>query len=108
MNLFDLKDLEKLERELKQMQQNAREIEGTHTVNFGELFNIEFMEKYTNSSSISEFLNASGLDFSSQESFKNINETELDVYISKNSSFSSWSEMKSKAGQIWAAKKMNN
>lgn len=81
------------------MQENLKKVDGTHTYTFKELFNDEFVSQHTKFSSISDFLEPSGLDFSSQEAFRNIDISALDKYISENSDFSSWEEMKSVAGK---------
>lgn len=86
-------------KQLKRMQENLKKVDGTHTYTFKELFNDEFVSQHTRFSNISDFLEPSGLDFSSQEAFRNIDTNALDKYISENSNFSSWEEMKSVAGK---------
>lgn len=85
-------------KELKRIQKNLKKVDGTHTYTFKELFNDEFMQEHSKFSTISDFFEASGLDFSSQEAFRNIDVEKLDKYISENSDFSSWEEMKATAG----------
>lgn len=87
-------------KQLKRMQENLKKVDGTHTYTFKELFNDEFVSQHTRFSNISDFLEPSGLDFSSQEAFRNIDINALDKYISENSDFSSWEEMKSVAGKL--------
>ena len=86
-------------KQLKRMQENLKKVDGTNTYTFKELFNDEFVSQHTKFSNISDFLEPSGLDFSSQEAFRNIDINALDKYISENSDFSSWEEMKSVAGK---------
>lgn len=93
-------------KELKKMQENLKKVEGSHSYTFKELFNDEFVSQHTKLSNISDFLDASGLDFSSQEAFQNVDVGKFDKYISENSDFSSWEEMKSTAGKALLSKKI--
>lgn len=93
---------------LKRTKDNLSKIDGSHTYTFKEIFNDEFVSAHTNFSNISDFLNASGLDFSSQEAFQNIDICALDKFINENSDFSSWEEMKSVAGKLLISSKIFN
>lgn len=95
-----LKGIEESIKKLKKVQENLKNVEGTRNYTMKELFNDDFMSQHTKYSNISDFLEASGFDFSSQEAFRNVDESRLDKYISENSDFSSWEEMKSVAGKI--------
>jgi len=90
---------QKIDQALK-LKKNLQAIEGKHAYTFRELFNNDFMQIHTSFNTISEFINASCLDFSSQESFQNIDATELDKFVSLHSQFSSWHEMKAEAGKL--------
>src|SRR4051812_34038089 len=89
-------DLEKL---LKGIQKKVENAGGE--VSFTELFNPKFMTTFTNFSSIDEFLDESPFEIHSQEDLENIDENELDKYISETTRFSSWEEMKGKAGELY-------
>lgn len=93
-------------KQLKQIKENLKKVDGSHTYTFKELFNNDFIASHTEFKNISDFLSASGLDFSSQESFRNLNINELDKYISENSDFNSWEEMKSTATKELLSKKI--
>ena len=73
-----IKGLDKLEKQLKQMQKGAKELSRTKQVSFSELFTTSFMKKYTSFSSMDELLNAGGFKVESQEDFEAIPDTELD------------------------------
>ena len=90
------------------LKKKLNEIEGKHTYTFKELFNDEFVQAHTKHLNISSFLEDSGLDFSSQEAFHNINESELDQYISSHSDFDSWHDMKLTATKELLAKQLKN
>jgi 5'-3' exonuclease len=70
-------------------------------VSYNTLFNPLFMKSFTNSNNFEEFILKSGLVNSdkevSEEAFKAIPEKDLDKYICKNTKFSSWKAMRTKA-----------
>lgn len=90
------------------LKKKLNEIENKHTYTFKELFNDEFMQAHTKYQNISSFLDDSCLDFSSQEAFRNIDESELDKYISSHSDFESWNDMKLSATQEIISKQLKN
>jgi hypothetical protein len=94
-------DLNKL---LKDLEKKVQEASGE--VSFPELFNPNFMTTFTNFSSIDEFLKKSPFEVHSQEDFENIDTGELDKYVAENTKFSSWEEMKSKAGEMYMKYKL--
>lgn len=95
-----MKGIEESIKKLRKLQENIEKVEGSRNYTIKELFNDEFMSQHTKSSNISDFFEASGFDFSSQEAFQNVDVDKLDKYISENSDFSSWNEMKSVAGKL--------
>lgn len=92
--------------QLKKVQKNLEKVDGTHTYTFKELFNDDFVSAHTKFSNISNFLEPSGFDLSSQEAFGNIDIEKFDKYISDHSDFSSWEEMKSTAGKMLIEKQI--
>lgn len=90
------------------LKKKLNKIEGNHTYTFKELFNDEFMQAHTKYLNISSFLDDSGLDFSSQEAFRNIDESELDKYITSHSDFESWHDMKLTATKEILTKQLND
>ena len=93
--------LDKLQRKLRRLEQNARRIDGTNSVPFTDLFGPRFMVRYTSYSTISDFLEASGYTVQSQADFEAIPESALDEHVRGSSRFSSWGEMLEAAGQEW-------
>lgn len=98
--------IEKTIKQLRKLQENVKKVDGTHTYTFKELFNDEFVSQHTKFSNISDFLEPSGLDFGSQEAFRNVDIVKLDKYISENSDFSSWEDMKSCAAKVLLDKQL--
>lgn len=70
-------------------------------VSYSTLFNPAFMKSFTKSCSFEEFILKSGLVNSekevTEEAFKTMPKKDLDKYICKNTKFSSWEAMRSKA-----------
>lgn len=87
-------DLNKFLNNLEQKVQKA-----SGEVSFEDLFNEEFMQNYSDFSNINEFFNKSPFEFDNEEEFDRIDEKELDKYVSSHTKFSSWDEMKGKAGE---------
>ena len=101
-----IKGLDKLEKQLKQMQKGAKELSRTKQVSFSELFTTSFMKKYTSFSSMDELLNAGGFKVESQEDFEAIPDTELDRPIAATTKFKNWKDMLNEATTQYAAKKL--
>lgn len=97
---------DKLEKQLKQMQKGAKELEKTKSISFGELFTSSFMRKNTSFSSIDELLQSGGFHVESQEDFEAIPDTELDKYIATVTNFKDWEDMLSEAASQYALKKL--
>lgn len=75
-------------------------------VSFPELFNPNFMTTFTNFNDIGDFFSKSPFEIHSQDDFENIDKNELDKFVKGNTRFSSWEEMKNKAGEIYLTHKM--
>ncbi len=101
-----IEGLKDLEKNIKQMERNARKINGTKKVPQNELFPNSFMRKYTQFSSIDAFFNASGFNINNQSDFNKIPDAEWDRYVSGHTKFKNWNEMKGKAAAEWGASKI--
>ena len=101
-----IKGLDKLEKQLKQMEKGVKELSRTKQVSFGELFSGSFMRKYTSFSSMDELLNAGGFNVESQEDFEAIPDAEFDKHIAATTKFKCWEDMLSEATTQYAAKKL--
>lgn len=106
MSSFKVTGLDKLEKQLKQMQKGAKELGNTKHIPLGELFTAPFMQKYTNFASIDELFTAGGFNATTQEDFENISEIELDQHIAASTKFTSWDDMLSEATSQYVSKKL--
>lgn len=95
---FKITGFDKLERKLNELQ-------GQHEIPLTELFNSGFMVKYSDFSDFQEFANRSGFNW---DDIGSIDDSALDIFISKNSTFNNWSDMKTKAAELWIVKKWNS
>lgn len=101
-----IEGLDKLMKQLKQMEKGAKELERTKTIPFDDLFTSYFMHKYTNFSTFDEFLEAGNFVVNSQEDFEAIPETDMDAHVSATAKFSTWKHMLDKATEIYVNKKL--
>lgn len=98
-----VKGLDKLNKRFDQLADNARRLANKKEVSFDVLFTDSFMRKYTNFANIDEFEKLSGFDYSDIES---IPDSDLDKFVSDNTSFSKWSEMLGKATELYVASEL--
>ena len=87
----------------KEFQQKAEAASGR--VSLGELFTLDFMEKHTQSDSLSKFVEAYDHTITN-ETFAESLTPEFDIYISENSKFNNWDEMYKKAGEEYFVRKL--
>ncbi len=102
-----IKGLDKLEKQLKQMEKGAKELSRTKQVSFSELFTTSFMRKYTSFSTLDELLQAGGFKIESQEDFEAIPDAEFDKHIAATTRFKNWEDMLSEATTQYVAKKLD-
>ncbi|QIB68584.1 hypothetical protein Ami103574_04275 [Aminipila butyrica] len=89
------KDLEK--KEVKKEVKVSVEEKVSVEVNFDEIFNSNFMKKYTYFSSFDELLKSGNFFVNSQEDFENIPDDIFDKHIQAVTHFGSWQEMLNEA-----------
>lgn len=99
---INLSGLENFQKELNKKVQDFNSKPKT----FADIFNSSFMNTYTKFSNINDFFSNGGFIINSKEDLENINETDLDMYVSNNSSFSSWNEMQKTASVEYAKKQL--
>ncbi len=104
-----VRGIDELLKKLQNIQKNIREMEKKDIkVPFVELFNPNFMQRYTDAKTIDEFLINSGLfpenpDEITEEMFES---EEFNEYVKQHTQFNSWSEMLSKAGEEWVIRQL--
>ena len=103
---FKINGLDDFSKRLQELQRNAEELDGTHSVTLETLFPDFFMLKNTNFATITEMFEKSGFSFEGQEEFEALPEDQLDEFVQKNTRFATWTEMKQTAGAEWVQKKL--
>ena len=103
---FEIKGLDKLQNNLKNLQRKIDKISGEQKVSFKDIFPSSFMSKFTQFSSIDEMVNKSPFKVENEEDFRKIPDKEWDVYVREKTPFKSWDEMLSKAGEEYIGKQV--
>lgn len=106
MSGFKISGFDDLQKELKQMQRAAKELDGTHKVPFSELFTSGFMRKYTPFDSLDTLLEVGGFQAETSEEFDAIPDEALDKHIAATTKFSSWEEMLDTASEEYVTRKL--
>ena len=101
---FKIDGLDELSRKLQDLQRRAENLSGP--VNFDDLFPPEFMRRYTKMKSIDELLAASGKAINNTEDFEAIPSDEWDRLVSTNTQFANWEDMKARAGEEYATRRL--
>lgn len=101
-----IKGLKELQKQLKNMERSARELEQTDSVSFDELFVSSFMKNHTQVGTFDDFLLAGGFKVESQADFEAIPDEELDQYVSKTTNFKDWQTMLDTAASEYAVRKL--
>ena len=94
--------LDGLSKKLKQMEQAAKELDGTHQIPVSELFTNSFMTEYTSFNSFDELLDAGGFVVNTSADFKAIPDDVFDQHIAMHTQFNSWQDMMTQAGKEYA------
>jgi hypothetical protein len=97
---------DKLEKKFKQMESVSKELSEEKEVSFKELFDTDFMSKYTEFKSFKELLESGGFRVNSTEDFAAIPHDEFDEHISRATSFDNWEDMKRAAEIKYFERKM--
>ena len=98
-------DFDGFTNQLDRWSKNMKQLQGTHSVPFSEMFPTAFMQKHTGNrfASFDAFLNASGF---SDVSFKDIPDDVWDQWIANNTDLQSWENMRKVAGEEYVTKKL--
>jgi len=89
--------------DLKELAENAEELDGKNEVPLIELFNPSFIRKYTDFESLEEFFEESTWTVESEEDLEEIPDGPFNEYVDEHTVFSDQDEMINKAGEEWTA-----
>lgn len=103
---FEIKGLDDFKRKIDEMKTNAEKLSGEHKIPFKDLFNSDFLIKYTDFKSLDEMFHADEFVIESEDDFKKVPDDKWDEYIGKHTRFSNWQEMMGKASEEYFARKL--
>lgn len=98
--------LDGLQKKLKQMEDDARRLNGRHEVSLSDLFPPSFMARHTRHSTIQDLFDASGFKIETKEDLAAIPDAKWDAYIRSRTSFHDWGSMQRSAVTELVRKKM--
>lgn len=95
-----------IKKQLKELEKKLKKADGY--ASFNELFNKDFMRKYTDFSSIEEFFKFGGFEVNTQEDYNNLSQEELDKVVREKTKFKTWEEMLHCAAKKEMASRLKN
>jgi len=104
MSKTTIKGLDKLQRQLDELQRKVEKASGTREVPIDELLTPDFMLRFTNFASAQAMFDESGLDFETQAEFDALPADQLDAFIAANTQFDTWDELIAAAGTEYVQK----
>ena len=87
------------------LKKKVKGLSGTNRVKLLDLFNVRFMSKNTNFSSVEEMFEKSGLEIESEEDIKK-NKEVWDEFIKTNTNYAGWEAMLKAASLEWVRKEL--
>ncbi|WP_334352152.1 hypothetical protein [Companilactobacillus sp. HBUAS56257] len=96
--------IDEFSEKLNSLSKNAERLDGTHKVEFKDLFNDSFMIGNTKYKTMNDFFDAVGV--TDADSFKELPDEILDAHVSKNTKFSNWQEMQIAASKEYTLSKL--
>lgn len=101
---MELTGFDELQRKLSTLENNAKELDGEHTLSAKELFPTSFMQENTDVSSLQELF--PGYDVSSDDTFNRIPSSIIEQSVKEHTKFNSWSELKKDAAKAYVERKL--
>jgi len=98
--------LDKAINSLKDLQNRAERLDGTHSVPVNELLTPQFMQQNTKFASFDDMLAASGFKAETQAEFEAIPDKEWNAFIARETEFADWQSILSEAGAEWVKKEL--
>lgn len=91
---------------LDKLKKNLNELGNTSKVAFVDLLSADFLSSCSSFSSFEEFMNATGFKVESSEDFDAIPQNDMDQFVSKNTTYSNWTELLQAAAGEYAKKQL--
>ncbi len=104
--MLKISGLDKLQKRLDTIANNAEKLHGTHDVPVVELLTPSFVSQHTNCKTAEEFFEKSGFKIETSADLEAIPDEEWDEYIRSVSTFNDWESMLAEAAKGWAVKRL--
>ena len=101
---FKIEGMEKVQRELKNLEKRIKSIGGKKEVGIEELLTDSFIRKNSNFDSLQKMVDSFPKKFNSGEDFKS---KEWNEFVKLKSNFDSWEDMLHAAHEEWVKKELN-
>jgi len=101
---FEIHGIDELTKELDALSKKAESLNGE--VSFDALFTEKFMRSCSRYNTFYQLLDDGGFDYSSDEAFEAIDESQLDSFIDQNTTFESWEDFEAAATELYAQNKL--
>jgi hypothetical protein len=106
MKSSNISGLDKLQRQLDDLQRKVEKASGTHHVLIDELLTPDFMMRFTNFVSAEVMFESSGFKIDSLEDLESIPGAEWDAFIATNTQFATWEELMGMAGTEYIQRRL--
>ena len=102
----DMRGLNQLKSRLRRLADNARALDGEHSVPLSELCPPGFMARCTDFRTLEEMFDASGFTVETPEDFVAIPDSDWDAFVAKVTRFRDWQAMQERAAAEWARRRL--
>jgi hypothetical protein len=104
--MSEIQGMKELQKKLQDMSDNAKALDGEHSLSIDQLLSEEFLGKCSRFHSSDELIADSGLEMNTAEDFDGPLSEGWNSYIRENTSYSSWKDMLTDAGKEWVTRQM--
>lgn len=104
--MLKISGLDKLQKKLDAIADNAEKLHGAHDVPVVELLTPSFVSQHTDCKTAEELFEKSGFKIETTADLEAISDEEWDEYIRSVSTFKNWKSMLTEATKGWAVKKL--
>lgn len=103
--MFDVKSegFNQLQKNLRDLEKKAKQLNGSNSVPLDKLFSDAFMASHSEYASFQKLVDSASLEIDSNEDLKT---EEWNKFVEENTLFNSWEDMYSTAVTEWAAKQL--
>jgi hypothetical protein len=103
---FEMKSSGEFVKQLRDLSERAKLLDGTHNIPIPELLPPSFLAGCSKFASADEMFQASGFKVESANDFQAIPDGEWDAFIKSHTSFESWRTLLEAAGAAWSKKQL--